>query len=285
MALGMSDNDLRRCVRQGLLDRLSPGQYAIQAGGTGAETLRASVVSHLNRVEAVLRPHAESVAALRSSAIAWDLPVAAVPARPEIIRPPVSSRLIGTRTIRTALRDSDVTNGKRFRATSLARTAVDLALDLPTPEALITVDAALRRGVGSSELKALLRDRGPIRGRRRAGRTLDWADAGAETPLESWSRGVLMQLGIPRPRCNVVVGDHDQSFRVDTLWDEFGVVGEADGRIKYQGQLVTGRTLWKEKLRQEWLENEAGFKVVRWTYQELRFSAQSVVDRWRRAAG
>jgi hypothetical protein len=52
-------------------------------------------------------------------------------------------------------------------------------------------------------------------------------------------------------------------FRVDDWWEEFGIVGEADGRIKYEGSLAVGDTLWREKKRQHWLE-QRDLLEVRW---------------------
>ena len=53
--------------------------------------------------------------------------------------------------------------------------------------------------------------------------------------------------------------------RVDFYWDHAGVVGEADGRVKYDDRDV----LMAEKARQEQLE-DAGLIVVRWTWADVR---------------
>lgn len=63
--------------------------------------------------------------------------------------------------------------------------------------------------------------------------------------------------------------------RVDFYWD-CGVVGEADGRSKYDDRDV----LIREKLRQEELEN-AGLVVVRWTWSDL--ATPSLLPRLQRA--
>jgi hypothetical protein len=72
---------------------------------------------------------------------------------------------------------------------------------------------------------------------------------------------------MPRPRLQPSIYDLDGRFlgRVDFYWDEFGVVGEADGRIKYDKRDV----LTREKLRQEDLEN-AALVVVRWGWADTR---------------
>ena len=89
----------------------------------------------------------DQVAALRTAALVWGLPVSAIPHKPEFIRSPGRSRPSGTRVRFSRLTEHDVTRHRGIWVTSLVRTAVDIALDLPVPESLITLDAALQRGV------------------------------------------------------------------------------------------------------------------------------------------
>ena len=70
--------------------------------------------------------------------------------------------------------------------------------------------------------------------------------------------GIFDVAGIFRGRC-------------DFYWDEFGVVGEADGRDKYDGRDV----LWDEKERQEDLER-LGIVVVRWGWTVATRRAQEL---------
>src|SRR5207248_1080239 len=56
------------------------------------------------------------------------------------------------------------------------------------------------------------------------------ADRLAESPLESVVRGRCVLLELPMPRLQVWVDDFT---RADFFWPEHGVVGEADGRVKY----------------------------------------------------
>ena len=67
--------------------------------------------------------------------------------------------------------------------------------------------------------------------------------------------------------------------RTDFLWEETGVVGEADGLEKYDG--VNGLALRQEKLRQETLE-QTGLIVVRWGWSDLA-DLPRLVDRIGRA--
>jgi len=65
------------------------------------------------------------------------------------------------------------------------------------------------------------------------------------------------------------------------LWEEFGVVGEADGLLKYDDE-EERLSLRLEKLRQEELE-ALGYIVVRWTWDDIWRRPEWVVARIRRA--
>jgi hypothetical protein len=59
------------------------------------------------------------------------------------------------------------------------------------------------------------------------------------------------------------------------------IAGEADGWAKYAG---ANDTLWAEKRRQAWMEDELGLFVLCWTCSEPRWAADDVADRWFRLA-
>ncbi len=184
--------------------------------------------------------------------------------------------------VRRALHPSEVVYVNGVPVTSLERTAVDVALDLPTPEALITVDAAIRRGGDRKKMLAILEGMGSVRGCREARRTLDWADGHSESPLESRGRGELMLQGVPRPLSNVTFRFEGEEVRPDHWWEGLGIVGEADGAGKYDETKITDQPLWAERLRHGWLENQLGLRVVRYVDREIRLSPQDVAARWRR---
>jgi hypothetical protein len=80
------------------------------------------------------------------------------------------------------------------------------------------------------------------------------------------SRLAFPALGIPRPalQTNIFDGHGLLIGRSDFYWDEPGVVGEADGRSKYDERDV----LTREKQRQEDLENTA-LVVVLWGWEHV----------------
>jgi len=103
-----------------------------------------------------------------------------------------------------------------------------------------------------------------------------------ESPLESRRRLALRRYDLPAPQPQAIIGNSWGGFvaRVDFYWDEYGVVGEADGDIKYTksaSERSVGVTdsddepdpLVREKRRQTALER-LGLRVVRWGQRDLR---------------
>jgi very-short-patch-repair endonuclease len=50
--------------------------------------------------------------------------------------------------------------------------------------------------------------------------------------------------------------------RVDFYWEEYGLVGEADGKVKY----VDEQALFREKQRRDAIEES--YQVIRWTWRQ-----------------
>jgi hypothetical protein len=278
MAWGVRAADLRRYLRRGLLLRTGRGRYALplEESVDAWERMRSQ---HLQAAAAFSAP--DSVLASGTAAIAWDRPVAAIPDHPQLIRPPGSTRPTGAVTRHRILRADDVCLHGGLYVTSISRLAIDLALELPAPEALVTVDSVVRSGVTPSQLLAALEARGPVRNCRRASQTLQWSDAHSESALESWGRGELLVRGVPRPDCNRELRFGGREIRPDLLWLDLGIAAEADGRGKYDDD---PDALWREKRRQEWMESELGLLVLRFNYAEVRTDPAGLASRWFRLA-
>ena len=112
-------------------------------------------------------------------------------------------------------------------------------------------------------------------------RALPHVRAGAQTPLESMSRVRLVRQGLPEPRLQVALYDSDGLIGyVDMLFDELGVVGEADGEMKYSGREALVQEKWREdRIRAE------GFGVTRWGWPDAMGSMRKVALRINAAAG
>lgn len=113
-----------------------------------------------------------------------------------------------------------------------------------------------------------------LRGRSQLLSLVSMIDPRLESVLEciSWSR--FLEAGIPPPTPQAeIAGASGRRWRVDFLFDD-RVIGECDGAVKY----ADGRTLWREKKRQEDLE-QAGYIVVRWTWEEILYHPDVVMAR------
>ena len=183
-----------------------------------------------------------------------------------------------------ALPAVDRTSRDGVRVTSVARTVVDLARDLPLLDAVVLIDGAMRRlgltGAAASDvLSRCSRWDGSVNARA----ALDLADPRAESVLESVSRFELVRAGLaPEPQC-WLLGPEGVAVRVDFLWWDQRTVGESDGLAKYvkHGSSSYLDPLQLEKLRQERLE-AWGLEVVRWTSREIHTEPAAVVARVRR---
>ncbi len=69
---------------------------------------------------------------------------------------------------------------------------------------------------------------------------------------------------------------------MDDLWADRCVVGEADGKGKYERRPDVAEAHWQEKQRHEWLEDR-GFEVARWGTREAGGSGVPMVRRIERA--
>lgn len=150
--------------------------------------------------------------------------------------------------------------------TSAARTVVDLARQWPLRDAVVLADSALRLGLTAiAELDEVLAYCAGWPGIDSAQRAVALADPRAESVLESISRVAMHDEALPMPRSQVVIG----GARVDFLWDDVAVIGEADGLGKYaaDGRQSTRDIVRAEKRREERLA-DAGYEIVRWGWED-----------------
>lgn len=177
-----------------------------------------------------------------------------------------------------------------FACTGLTRTVVDLLRWQSRGCALAALDAALRiagtdpetghLSVGRSErlresvarrIAALGGHLGVVQARE----LIPLGDPLAETPGESVSRLMLLDLGFARPRLQVPVpAPSGANYRIDFSLDDVDAWGEFDGSGKYfDPAMLRHRTpreaLRDEKLREDWIRARTGRRVVRWTTEHL----------------
>jgi len=129
------------------------------------------------------------------------------------------------------LEPDEVTRVAGLPVTTVARTAFDLARQLPIAEAVARLDALRRAKPFSDEDVLLLAKRYPgTRGLRRLRAALPLIDAGAASPKETWLRLLLIDAGLPVPSTQIPVQHNWRLVGVlDMGWQRYMVAVEYDG--------------------------------------------------------
>ena len=156
--------------------------------------------------------------------------------------------------------------------TTAARTAIDVGRETDRFEcALAALDSALRMGVTHDELLAVFAHCRTWPGARMVSGALPLADGRAANPGESWSRAILIRLGLAPLALQVPLEDGNGVIgNVDFGWGD--VIGELDGKGKYSIGVETDpteavRIVRREKLREDRIR-ALGLEVARWGYAE-----------------
>ena len=271
---GLSGDQVRHRVRSGAWLRIGLGAY-LPAGESTYDDLDPHArerVEHIHRAVAAAIRNSGTVVCDASAALVHGLPVLDVPANVQLAVPP--GRWSGSRggvdfRVRAFL-ESEVDEG-RVPVASALRSWIDITRYGSLAQALACGDAGVRSS--KFDVAAVMDDRERWRGQRGCRRLLraaELVDGARESVLESASFAYFVERGIPLPRMQVELRSLLGAFiaRVDFLWDDFLLVGEADGRLKYDDR----ESLYAEKRREDAIR-EAGYRVVRWGMGDLRSAA------------
>jgi Protein of unknown function (DUF559) len=287
LAAGLSAGRIRRMVRDGALCALRPGVYASAA--TVSSLVRDArdersrqAGGQLLQVAATLAvTGTRSVGSHRSAALVHGLGLVGLGPEPrvEITRAPGErgghASRAGAMVHVAALPADHIVSYRGVLLTSVPRTVVDLARTLPFAQGVAVADSALHAGLTSkTELTAVIADCPRWRGLRRAREVTAFSDARSESVLESLSRAVFHQFGLPPPDLQVWVGDDAEVIgRADFLWRRYNTIGEADGAFKYQTP-ARART----QLERDARLRAAGYEVVHFTWPDITRAPAQVVD-------
>ncbi len=173
-----------------------------------------------------------------------------------------------------------VTTSAGFPLTSAARTVVDLARELDFRAGVVAADSALHRKLTTKdELRSVVGACRHWRGIGRAREVAEFADARAESPLESIARVAFRDGGLPPPDLQVWLGGIAEPVgRVDFYWKRHRTVAEVDGDLKYQDPARA-----KAQLKRDSLLRSDGYEVVHFDWQEVTGSPDYVVAMIREA--
>lgn len=260
---------LERGVRAGTLLRIRPGACVVATEWLAADP----ETRHRAAMDALaLTSRRQPVFARESAALLHGIPVLGdFPELPHLLDSelgPASRRSPGGTVVHRPRHAPEFRSVEGLLATTPDATALALAASRPIGAGVAALDHVLARGHQEDELGALLHEWHPFHGEGRARRALAIANGFAETPLESLSLAGIVTAGIPCPRQQVEIVVAGVRYRLDFLFEEFGVIGEADGHGKYR----TRADLVAEKDREDALRS-TGLGFARWNWDDaLRVS-------------
>jgi hypothetical protein len=283
-AAGLSASQLRSLLRSGDLVRMRHGVYATKSAVAWAmaDPCRGHALEVLAVTASVGR---DSVASHHSAARIHGLDLL-TPTPPGVVTltRPLSRPSGRPRPDRiffhvATLPREHVTKCSGISVTSVPRTVIDLARNLPFIDAVVVADSALRLGkVGKSELFRVADSCGQWPGVAKARRTVRFADERAESVLESCARVVFDERGVEAPDLQVEFRGEGFVFRGDFYWARHRTIAEADGMAKYEDPSRA-----RDQLRRDRLLRDAGYKVVHFTWRELFDTPEVVITRIRKA--
>lgn len=200
------------------------------------------------------------------AATTGDTPLSAVGAAHihELWLPPVMTPAQRTTNPKRPVPADCLTSQGRLVLPTLAWTALQLARWQPLEGALIPLDSALRRGATIDELRDLAGRMQRWPGTAVLGDALAACCALSGSPLESYSRGLMIRGGISTPTLQQQFVVRGRRYYADFAWRAANTIGEADGAGKYANEAA----IHDEKRRQGALQS-LGLVVLRWGWHEV----------------
>jgi Protein of unknown function (DUF559) len=149
--------------------------------------------------------------------------------------------------------------------TTPARTWRDLAAVLDRPALLAVTDQLLLKRCTRSDLVDQLRLRPSGRGAARAREVLPLGDSRAESPMESWTRWLVHDAGLPMPDIQRDIHDARGWFigRGDFVWEEQKVL------VEFDGDHHRDRKTFVEDVRRQNALIAAGWTILRFTSADV----------------
>lgn len=278
LAAGFDDRDLERSLRAGEIARVRHGAYTAYDVWNAADEFE----RHRLRSHAVLATHDDSTVLSHTSAAimhglpTWDGDLARV----HLTRLDRRTDRVchDVRYHRGELPEGHVVRlGHDRLITTAPRACIDHASISSVESGLVTLDAFLNAngGRGLEQLRSVhaIRHRWP--GARRLQITLRLMRAGAESVGETRLRFLCWERGLPEPELQVRVLDPSGALVgvTDFGWNNRSLLGEFDGRVKYEQLRRSGESpsdaLFREKKREDRIRELTGSPVIRFVWADL----------------
>ncbi|GKT31180.1 cullin, a subunit of E3 ubiquitin ligase, partial [Aduncisulcus paluster] len=154
--------------------------------------------------------------------------------------------------------------------------AIEIARTLRPSRAIGILDAALRSGHCSPNgLEHAMRLQTGRRGIVHVRHLLAYADGRSESPMESETRLLFVDAGIPVPELQATISDrYGTRWRVDFLWRSARLIGEYDSDEWHSGSVA----MRQDKLRTARLQ-ECGWTVLPITVDDVRRRPRELIAR------
>lgn len=271
--------ELRKDIEQGRAARVLPGVYsmALPMGGSASgnseppqrlRSLDSTRQRQMTLISAARwKMHEADVLSHHSAALLWGLPSVISSSSVHWTSSVVGRRRPAGVVIHTGLvPDSQIEILEGIKVTSLERTIVDCARELPLHSGIAIADFALKSGADRAQALSIHAESGNRRWRKRIEGIIEFASHLSDSVPESVLRLCALNAG-----CGEVVPQHivrhsSGYFLLDVAIPELRIALEYDGRSKYEG---APNALFKEKLREDSLR-EQGWRVARFTGADLR---------------
>jgi hypothetical protein len=295
VAVGYDDNSLARAVRAGIITRIRQGAYAateVWAGldGTGHQRLLAEAVL-MQYDDDVALSHDSAVVRLGGPSYGLDL---------TNVHLTHLSSASGRRNVagivhhEGACRVLDVTRVAQGWTTSSPRTVLDVSMLHGVETGIVVADDFIRRTLTSKEelwqVYECVKD---WPGALILRLVIERCDGKAESVGESLGRELFRKhrVPLPVPQFKIFHPNGALAGRTDWAWPQHRLLGEFDGKQKYERFLRPGETaadaLWREKQREDLLRELTGWSFIRLVWADLfrgEQTAQRVYAAMARAA-
>ena len=266
-AVGIGPRAAQRRAQAGKLRRVHRGVYAV--GG--------AVLPREGRwLAAVMACGPGAVLSHVSAAVHWNL-LQYEPARPEVTAPASRKGVPGIRLHRSHSLDAqDTTDHQGIPTTTLARTLLDIAAQVPSHHLERALAQAERLQLYDHRaIESVIERSNGHRGTRRLATAIQDDPQFTRGELEARMRKLVRDHGLPRPSFNVSLDAPDHpGLEVDCYFPTHRLVVETDGWDTHRT-----RQAFEDDRAKDAANLAAGYRVVRFTWRQLRYDPQTVADR------